>query len=64
MKRRDYLKNLGLSSLGLAVLSPDVQAAESLDIHGVPKSSGELKFRVVEQRMRLNEMQNFVQRFF
>lgn len=43
MKRRDYLKNLGLSSLGLAVLSPDVQAAESLDIHGVPKSSGEIK---------------------
>ena len=43
MKRRDYLKNLGLSSLGLAVLSPDVQAAESLEIHGAPKSTPEIK---------------------
>jgi len=44
MKRRDYLKNLGLSSLGLAVLSPDVQAADALDFHSPPKTaSGELK---------------------
>jgi hypothetical protein len=44
MKRRDYLKNLGLSSLGLAVLSPDIQAAESLNHFPAPKTaSGELK---------------------
>ncbi|MEY4384570.1 MAG: hypothetical protein RI995_2112 [Bacteroidota bacterium] len=44
MKRRDYLKNLGLSSLGLAVLSPDVKAAEALDYHSAPKTgTGELK---------------------
>jgi gluconate 2-dehydrogenase gamma chain len=44
MKRRDYLKNLGLSSLGLAVLSPDIQAAESLDQFSAPKTAaGALK---------------------
>ncbi len=31
MKRRDYLKNIGLSSLGMAVIGADVQAAEMLD---------------------------------
>ncbi|MFM1913202.1 MAG: hypothetical protein RIR51_1040 [Bacteroidota bacterium] len=31
MKRRDYLKNIGLSTLGMAVLSPDIKAAESLE---------------------------------
>ncbi|MEY2941375.1 MAG: hypothetical protein RL422_1794, partial [Bacteroidota bacterium] len=28
MKRRDYLKNMGLSSLGLAVFNPDEKAIE------------------------------------
>ncbi len=31
MKRRDYLKNIGLSSLGMAVLNPQAIAAEKLD---------------------------------
>jgi gluconate 2-dehydrogenase gamma chain len=30
MKRRDYLKNISLSSLGLAAFNPDLQAAELL----------------------------------
>ena len=29
MKRRDYLKNMGLSSLGLAVFNPDEKAIEN-----------------------------------
>lgn len=32
MKRREYIKNMGLSSFGLAVLNPQVQAAELLDL--------------------------------
>lgn len=31
MKRRDYLKNISLSSLGLAAFNPDLQAAELLE---------------------------------
>ncbi len=31
MKKRDFLKNIGLSSLGMAVMSPDALAAEMLD---------------------------------
>lgn len=32
MKRRDYLKNMGLSSLGLAVFNPDEKAIENLEL--------------------------------
>jgi hypothetical protein len=40
MKRRDYLKNIGLSSLGLAVLNPDARAMEQLEnANGVPKAT-------------------------
>ena len=39
MKRRDYLKNIGLSSLGLAVLNPDVRAMEQLESGGTPKAA-------------------------
>jgi gluconate 2-dehydrogenase gamma chain len=31
MKRRDYLKNISLSSLGMAVFNPDLEAAELLE---------------------------------
>lgn len=31
MKRRDYLKNIGFTSLGMAVLGPEVKAAELLE---------------------------------
>ncbi len=31
MKRRDYLKNLSLSSLGLATFNPDLQASELIE---------------------------------
>ncbi len=36
MKRRDYLKNMGLSSLGLAVFNPDEKAIENLELAKVP----------------------------
>lgn len=36
MKRRDYLKNISLSSLGLAAFNPDLQAAELLDVPKKP----------------------------
>jgi gluconate 2-dehydrogenase gamma chain len=36
MKKRDFLKNISLSSLGLAVVNPDMQAAELLDGPKVP----------------------------
>ena len=36
MKRRDYLKNIGLSSLGFAVISPDIKALENLESAVVP----------------------------
>ncbi|MFA9198549.1 gluconate 2-dehydrogenase subunit 3 family protein [Aquirufa sp. KTFRIE-69F] len=36
MKRRDYLKNMGLSSLGLAVFNPDEKAIENLNLGKVP----------------------------
>ncbi len=40
MKRRDYLKNIGLSSLGLAVLNPDARAMEQLEnAIGAPKAA-------------------------
>lgn len=39
MKRRDYLKNIGLSSLGLAVLNPDARAMEQLETGGTPKAA-------------------------
>ncbi|MEK6547265.1 MAG: gluconate 2-dehydrogenase subunit 3 family protein [Bacteroidota bacterium] len=35
MKRRDYLKNMGLSSLGLAVFNPDEKAIENLELSKV-----------------------------
>ena len=31
MKRRDYLKSIGISSLGMAVISPEAKAMEMLD---------------------------------
>lgn len=31
MKRRDYLKSIGISSLGMAVMSPEAKAMEMLD---------------------------------
>ncbi|MEA5139365.1 gluconate 2-dehydrogenase subunit 3 family protein [Arcicella rigui] len=31
MKRRDYLKSIGMSSLGMAVISPEAKAMEMLD---------------------------------
>ncbi|WP_026997352.1 gluconate 2-dehydrogenase subunit 3 family protein [Flectobacillus major] len=37
MKRRDYLKNIGFTSLGMAVLGADAEAAELLD---KPKPKG------------------------
>lgn len=37
MKRRDYLKNLSLTSLGLAAMSPEIHAAELLDKPKVPQ---------------------------
>lgn len=37
MKRRDYLKNIGISSLGLAAFNPDLEAAELLQTPKVPK---------------------------
>ena len=37
MKRRDYLKNIGLSSLGMAVMNSEAQAAELLEAPKVPQ---------------------------
>jgi gluconate 2-dehydrogenase gamma chain len=36
MKRRDYLKNISLTSLGLAAMNPEMHAAELLDKPKVP----------------------------
>lgn len=43
MKRRDYLKNIGLSSLGLAALNPQVKAMEALEGAPDPKKVAPLK---------------------
>lgn len=43
MKRRDYLKNIGLSSLGLAALNPQVKAMEALEGTPDPKKVAPLK---------------------
>ena len=46
MKRRDYLKNIGLGSLGMAVMSPQARATELLDDPYQPQEPpkvGELK---------------------
>ncbi|MFL0161507.1 gluconate 2-dehydrogenase subunit 3 family protein [Aquirufa salirivi] len=43
MKRRDYLKNIGLSSLGLAALNPQVKAMEALEGALDPKKVAPLK---------------------
>ncbi|MHA8099192.1 gluconate 2-dehydrogenase subunit 3 family protein [Aquirufa aurantiipilula] len=43
MKRRDYLKNIGLSSLGLAALNPQVKAMEALEGAPDPKKVATLK---------------------
>lgn len=46
MKRRDYLKNIGLGSLGMAVLSPQAKAMEVLDDPYQPQEppkTGEIK---------------------
>lgn len=37
MKRRDYLKNISLSSLGLAAFNPDLQVAELIEAPKVPQ---------------------------
>lgn len=41
MKRRDALKGLGLTTLGLAGLSPQVKAAEALDLVAEPNKKKE-----------------------
>ncbi|RXK49832.1 gluconate 2-dehydrogenase subunit 3 family protein [Aquirufa rosea] len=43
MKRRDYLKNIGLSSLGLAALNPQVKAMEALEGAPDPKKVAPIK---------------------
>jgi hypothetical protein len=44
MKRRDLLKNAGLTTLGLAGLSPQVKAAEWLDPHMPEDEKGDKDF--------------------
>lgn len=47
MKRRDYLKNIGLSSLGMAVLNPDIKAAEHLDrLAEAPKAAAGAEIKI------------------
>ncbi len=58
MKRRDYLKNIGLTSLGMAVVGADAEAAALLDkpkAKTKPKGTGELKIpggRTKEEAIR------------
>jgi hypothetical protein len=66
MKRRDYLKNIGFTSLGMAVLGPEVKAAELLEQQKPIKKGAKAdlpnrttsKSLVVVPKMRLFVMPN------